>query len=370
MEDIKKEYSSSDHETEQPTNVEPETKVVSDDVDNELLTSTIADDLSLSPSPPPTEQDELDKVDGGSPCTVDRKRKYSSDGDDYQSDKDQSDSKDNDKAENVGGEMSKNHLEAEDSVDVKLSDSPKNEKFLDDSNIEKVRTSESPLLESTIADDLSLSPSPPSSPVRQSSTSSKPSISKSLIASSMPSFSLEPSTASRPILSIKLPDVMHSSEPDPQKEQKSVESAQTSSNKVASLNESNNTKSSEENTSRSFIKMDANSDDDREEMDDDDLLKAIGGTSGTVGRKRNTASGGDDHHLDDEDEDSMDDDTLVDGRNRAEDLEFKTSFGLGLFGSSKDSNTNLAERDSKTFTKQEQEKLKEKLQEEERERMQ
>lgn len=362
MDNINKESSSSDHEPEEPTNVEPETKVVSDFEEGELLTSTIADDLSLSPSPPPTEQDELDKADDGSPGTVDRKRKYSSDGDDYQSDKDQPDLMGDEKP--VGGNMQSKNLELEASVDVKLSDFAKDENILVDSNLENVSTSESQLLVSSIADDLSLSPSPPSSPVQQSSTSLKPSISKSLIASSMPSISLEPSTAPRPILSIKLPDVMHSSGPEPRKEQKSVDSDQSSS-----TNESH-AKSSEDNSGRSSMKMDANSDDDREEMDEDELLKAIVGTSGTSGRKRNTASGGDDHNLDDDDEDSMDDDTLVDGRNRAEDLEFKTSFGLGLFGSSKDSNTNSAERDPKTFTKQEQEKLKEKLQEEERERMQ
>src|SRR5699024_9177564 len=120
------------------------------------------------------------------------------------------------------------------------------------------------------------------------------------------------------------------------------------------------------------LKIDASSDYDGDEMDEDhdELLKTIVGTSSTSDRKRSAASGGDDNGPDDDDDDSMDDDTLVDGRNRAEDLEFKTSFGLNLFGPAKDTNIILSDRDPKTLTRQEQERLKEKLQEEERERMQ
>ena len=106
------------------------------------------------------------------------------------------------------------------------------------------------------------------------------------------------------------------------------------------------------------------------DIDHDDLFKALTGTSSD----RSSKDRRDDREdrmsgLDDDDDDSMDDDMLIDGRNRAEDLEFKTSFGLGLF-SSNDTNTILADRDPKTLTMQEQEKLKEKLHVEERERMQ
>lgn len=249
---------------------------------------------------------------------------------------------------------------------------------------------------SSIAADLTLSPSPPSSPslpspiigdlqVNMESVSMALAMPKinlestapSIAGIAMPSLStitLEATTAPlRPILSIKLPDVMHSSEQESRKDPEIGVSAKSSilfqsnlSKDRRELSFSDDDNQEFENTAHNS-RGDGNFNDDGDEMEDEhDLLKALTGASGGGDRNR---SGCDDHGIDDDD-DSMDDDSLVDGRNRAEDLEFKTSFGLNLFGTGKDTNTILSDRDPKMLTKYEQERLKEKLQVEERERMQ
>ncbi|XP_017483062.1 PREDICTED: transcription initiation factor TFIID subunit 11-like [Rhagoletis zephyria] len=407
MEDTRKEPPSSP----EPQSAAPSTSIVeteSNDSENEVFRSTIAEDLSLSPSPPsspipqsshhsttsdlgvpstflePSSGDVLNELSDEAqspeakqviPDTASKTSEHSpkssiEDSSELLGDQNE-DSSDDDK--NEVRKLLKSIVDTCDSMaqneDRPLSDSEKsveNDMQADEptkieSDLEKGTISESQWnMESTIADDLSLSPSPQSSPASTSPTPTSPAPT-SIIAPSMPSDSIEPSTnAPQSFLSIKLPGVMHSPETSRPK------SSEPDTAEIKEKVMDDHTEKTEE----SGLKMDVTSDDDREDMDEDELLKAIVGASGPVGRKRSIASVGDDHHLDDDDDDSMDDDTLVDGRNRAEDLEFKTSFGLSLFGPSKDSGSSLAERDPKTFSKQEQEKLKEKLQEEERERMQ
>lgn len=262
----------------------------------------------------------------------------------------------------------------------------------------KVQSTEPDRMDATasIAADLTLSPSPPSSPSLASPVIGDPQVNMESVsmALAMPKINLEstaptiagiamPSLSTitleattvplRPILSIKLPDVMHSSEQESRKDSEINFSAKSSilfqshlSKDRRELSFSDDDNHEFENTAHN-LRGDANFNDDDDEMEDEhDLFKALAGASGGGDRNR---SGCDDHGIDDDD-DSMDDDSLVDGRNRAEDLEFKTSFGLNLFGTGKDTNTILSDRDPKMLTKYEQERLKEKLQVEERERMQ
>ncbi|KAJ6221950.1 hypothetical protein RDWZM_000495 [Blomia tropicalis] len=205
------------------------------------------------------------------------------------------------------------------------------------------------------------------------------------------------------ILNIKLPDVMHTDNdhigpfiPD---SSKSSNVTHTSSNIVlpsappsSSLNNQDSTLSKdlafsdddekddsfEFESSRNNLKIGEASDDGEdgnEDEDERDLLKALAdavggsqenGSSMLLDRQSSNFSN---MELDDENSDDDDDGTLVDGRNRAEDLEFKT-LGLSLFSSGKESNIFNSDRDPKTLTRQEQEQLKDQLHIEERERMQ
>ena len=202
------------------------------------------------------------------------------------------------------------------------------------------------------------------------------------------------------LLSIKLPDVMHHTSTQSSKltvdSEQNCKSANNSSPlaKISFLSTFGNSHPNDDNdydlpveSSATNLEIDESSDEGGENDDDDDeelLLKALGSFGNSASSKQEyrtpgiCASGnyrhedrGEPSGMDDDDDDSMDDDTLVDGRNRAEDLEFKTSFSLNSIFTVKDvSSAMLADRDPKTLTKQEQERLKEQLQLEERERMQ
>lgn len=160
-------------------------------------------------------------------------------------------------------------------------------------------------------------------------------------------------------LSIKLPGVIHLDSDTPTSSKKEANgSSGTSSSAKATANSSGSSLQSAGPSSSKY---------DRKAIDHLDLDSDSRDDS--------------DHHKEDDDEDFDDDEMRLlksmagdgddsggeDGVNN-QDLEFKLSCGLGMFSAS--DKVIVTDRDPKTLSKYEQERLKEKLQEEERERMQ